>query len=82
MRVGDGVMGIPRKLAASDTIARDLLPLKVYLDGEEVQYVVEYDMDDGTVEHLIHIEGIGFVMNGDEIARTTQHGVVTVEREK
>lgn len=52
--------------------------LRVYLDGDELRHVTHYDMDAGTVTHLVHgDDGKPLVRNG-EFATRTRVGRVAV----
>lgn len=68
---------IPRKLSADDH--HPLVgQMRVYLDGDEMRHVTDYDMDAGTVTHLVHADdGKPMHRNGAWVTRT-RTGRVTV----
>lgn len=57
-------------------------PIKVFLDGEPVDMVVEANTKEGWLTKYKQTDAGGLielVMEGDEIATETLHGVVTAE---
>jgi len=77
---------IPSRLSIDDLLTKEDLAfsscLVVRLDGVEQQQVVAYDIEAGTVlRNKLALNGNVF-KEGDEIARETVTGVVTVEFEE
>lgn len=74
---------IPSRLSVYDEdFDPSLIPLIVKLDGVEVEHVVAYDIEAGTVLHCPRDEqgGVKFDPVAEEIVTEILCGVVTVER--
>lgn len=74
---------IPTRVSVDDEdFDPSLIPLIVKLNGVEIDKVVAYDMDAGTVRHCVTDERGNLVVDpvADEIVTVTTHGVVTVDR--
>jgi hypothetical protein len=77
-------LSIPRRLhidqlKADDALAEFAARLRVFVDGVEQQRVTEYDMDAGTVTHLVaNAEGqLQLNKAADAVMTETINGVVT-----
>lgn len=54
-------------------------PKRVFIDGKEIENVVECDTDEGFVKIHLFDESGNAILDGDCIATDTLHGKVTVK---